>query len=257
MSRASIVLLCTVLGMQPITASAALFSCVFDDDGGSVKGSMQFDFVYAGGKTTLTLTVKNTSPLQFNGSSNYPVIRGFAFDMNPDDAPVEDWSMVALDSQLNSILLGDMAGTVDKDDKRRWVLELYETSNLASPLKYDFTSVTDSGVNGALFNPEWEDAGGPPGGTGNTGPYYTDATLTVIFTGDVTLDTAASMPFMKFQTVGTDGNRSLKTVAGNFGEPVEEVPLPSGLALLISTLIPACSFRAIKRRRKIVQDAPV
>lgn len=208
---------CTQSGSGGSTTSAVLEFTQLDDD-------------------TIEVIVDNTSPADF-----IPALVSFGFFVDPDDAAIDTFSIVADDS----------TGTATN------ITALWAITQSSQGLNADFIANNGGGIQDGLYNP---DVIGTPaeGLIGNTNPFFTTATFTFNFQQPVSLvfddvvlgSGLTGAAFARFQRVGPNAKGSTKIAcqSGDANCNPTTVPEPAALALLGGGLMGIAVFA---RRRRL------
>ncbi len=231
------------LGWATSASADAIFDFEGTDAGGTGSATMQFSGV---GTSELTVNLDNTSPTTLDDgteNANAPGITGFGFDGVAPLPNLTSWSLMAQDVFGDSTLIGGSPDSGSGD----WTL-----GSFMAGVDLDFLPQVDTGMDGALFNP---DAAGLdellPGG--QNAVYFTTASLILNFDGDFTPDFDDQFsPFVRMQNVGLNqaGSLRLGGTPGDNGiptDPIGEIPVPATLGLLGFGLI--ATGVAMRRRR--------
>jgi hypothetical protein len=190
-------------------ADALIYQFSGIDNGGIGSGTL--DVSISGNQ--LTIIINNTSPYKnIDGSPwNAPALDGVGFNLGGlKNTDVSNWSLWAFGNQANttSVLIGGTGSVIGAWDFGNIPGETFEIGLTNGP-----------GVQNALYNPAVVEGTAP-------GPYYTTATLTMIFNQNIA---EFNNPLMRMQNVGKDGKGSLKMSGTEEGLPVPE---PGTLLLL-------------------------
>ena len=253
--RKTLALVSTVLLLMaaPQTASAAVFTFLATDAGGT--GSATMDFSTLAPTRNLTIKLDNTSPILLDDGSgpNTPGIVGFGFAAQDPVPILTSWSLTAYDSNriLQVIGASDSSLVTVTDMKGVW-----QMTDGVQGIKLDFFPTVSPGVQGAIYNPAATE------GFAASPDYFSTATLTMTFASDFTLkvvpdDPQTGSPFVRMQNIGKNGSGSVK-ITNILDDPPPElggdIPEPTGI--VVWALLGVAGFGgAMARRRKTGQES--
>jgi hypothetical protein len=209
-NRLFIVIASIVSAFLLVSPASALFYTFSGESAGGI-GSATMDVTVSGNQ--LTVIINNTSPTRRTDGKlfNSPSIDGVGFNLGGlTSIEVTSWSLYAYPSQASSttVLIG---GTLSS-------IKAWNFGNIPGET-FNIELTNGSGVQGGLYSPSIF-------GGNASGPYYTTATLTMFF--DVNIK-EFSLPFIRMQNVGADGEGSLKLP----GDPGGGIPAPEPGTMLL------------------------